>query len=287
MTTYHHPAGSMARPDVPGAAVWLDPGAAGWSRTGLRVLELSPDVPVTLDLPGTEAVVLPLAGSVTVGVAGVEHPLAGRASVFDGPSDALYVPPGHAPVLTGTGRVAVLTCRSDAIGEVQVVAPGDVAIEVRGRGAVTRLARTYTGGAGLRADRLLGVEVITPGGNWSSYPPHKHDVDTETETQLEEIYYFEIAGGDDVDGWGYCQVTASDERPIDVLAEVRTGDVVLVPHGWHGPAIAPPGFDMYYLNVMAGDGASREWLVSYAPSTGRILDSVSDAAVDPRLAGAG
>ncbi len=106
-----------------------------------------------------------------------------------------------------------------------------------------------------RADRLIAVEVLTPGGNWSSYPPHKHDEETGDESQLEEIYYFEVAG----DGPAYQRVYGSGPgREIDVCAEVGTGDVVLIPYGYHGPSMAAPGYHLYYLNVMAGPG-ERIW----------------------------
>ncbi len=104
----------------------------------------------------------------------------------------------------------------------------------------------------LDADRIIACEVLTPGGNWSSYPPHKHDEDRDGESVLEEIYYFEVANG----GPGYQRVYGTPERPIDVTTEVRTGEIVLVPHGWHGPSMAAPGYDLYYLNVMAGPGAA-------------------------------
>jgi 5-deoxy-glucuronate isomerase len=119
--------------------------------------------------------------------------------------------------------------------------------------------------------------VITPGGNWSSYPPHKHDEDRPgTESVLEEIYYFEVRG----DGaMAYQRVYGS----TDVLAEVRTGDVVLIPHGWHGPSMAVPGYDLYYLNVMAGPGAERAWLICDDPAHTWIRRTWEGQPVDPRL----
>ena len=102
------------------------------------------------------------------------------------------------------------------------------------------------------ADRLIAVEVLTPSGNWSSYPPHKHDEQSADESRLEEIYYFEVARG----GLAYQRVYSSGPgRDIDVCAEVGTGDVVLIPYGYHGPSMAAPGYDLYYLNVMGGPGS--------------------------------
>jgi 5-deoxy-glucuronate isomerase len=128
------------------------------------------------------------------------------------------------------------------------------------------------------ADRLIACEVLTPAGNWSSYPPHKHDEDRPGESVLEEIYYFEVDGP----GMGYHHVYGTPDRPIEVLAEVRTGDAVLVPHGWHGPSMAAPGYHLYYLNVMAGPG-ERAWRACDDPAHAWIRDSWTDAAVDPRL----
>jgi 5-deoxy-D-glucuronate isomerase len=101
---------------------------------------------------------------------------------------------------------------------------------------------------GFAADRLIAVEVLTPAGNWSSYPPHKHDEERDNqECALEEIYYYEVAQN----GFAYQRVYTSDpKRQIDLCVEVRTGDVVTVPHGYHGPSMAAPGYDLYYLNVM-------------------------------------
>jgi 5-deoxy-glucuronate isomerase len=134
------------------------------------------------------------------------------------------------------------------------------------------------------ADAIIACEVITPGGNWSSYPPHKHDETSDVESELEEIYYFEVAAGPQGQpGLAYHRVYGTAERPIDVLAEVRDRDVVLVPHGWHGPSIAAPGHDLYYLNVMAGPGPERAWRIVDDPAHAWIRDTWADEDVDPRL----
>jgi 5-deoxy-glucuronate isomerase len=166
-------------------------------------------------------------------------------------------------------------------------------VELRGAGNCSRQVHNFGTPAALEADRFIVCEVLTPAGNWSSYPPHKHDEEKDGETNLEEIYYFETrvapdgpaAAGSGVQGdaIGYQRVYASDERPIDVSAEVRTGDVVLVPYGWHGPAMAAPGYDLYYLNVMAGPGPVREWLISDDPHHGWIRQTWDGQDVDPRL----
>ncbi len=128
------------------------------------------------------------------------------------------------------------------------------------------------------ADRIIACEVLTPGGNWSSYPPHKHDEERDGESVLEEVYYFEVANG----GPGYQRVYGTPERPIDVLSEVRSGEIVLVPHGWHGPSMAAPGYDLYYLNVMAGPGA-RAWLIRDDPEHAWSGTRGRTRKIDPRL----
>ncbi|MGZ4604283.1 MAG: 5-deoxy-glucuronate isomerase, partial [Kineosporiaceae bacterium] len=130
------------------------------------------------------------------------------------------------------------------------------------------------------ADRLIAVEVLTPGGNWSSYPPHKHDEQRAAESALEEIYYFEVAGEH---GLAYQRVYSSGPvREIDVCAEVGSGDVVLIPYGYHGPSMAAPGYDLYYLNVMAGPG-ERVWRFCDDPRHAWIRGTWDGLDVDPRL----
>jgi 5-deoxy-glucuronate isomerase len=140
------------------------------------------------------------------------------------------------------------------------------------------------------------VEVLTPAGNWSSYPPHKHDQARPGEAVLEEIYYFEVGQGPggpggpdapdgaDTPGVGYQRVYSTDPaRPIDVLAEVRAGDVVLVPHGYHGPSMAAPGYDLYYLNVLAGPAEQRSMAFCDDPAHAWIRQSWDGQQLDPRL----
>ena len=158
-----------------------------------------------------------------------------------------------------------------------------VSVELRGAGAsLPRGPQLRRGRLGFEADRLIAVEVLTPGGNWGSYPPHKHDEVREGETELEEIYHYVVADGPSGPGLAYQHVYGTADRPIEVLTTVRTGDVVLVPHGWHGPAMAAPGYDLYYLNVMAGPG-ERAWRACDDPAHAWVKDAWRDAPVDPRL----
>jgi 5-deoxy-glucuronate isomerase len=230
--------------------------------------------------------------------AGHTAELSGRASVFAGPTDVAYAPAGSTLELTGTApasRIAVCAARVSRPdgSKFRHLSAADVPVELRGAGIASREVRNFGIPGVLDADAIIACEVVTPAGNWSSYPPHKHDEERAgLETELEEIYYFETqvegaaagapvpAGADPV---GYQRVYGTDERPIDVFAEVRTGDVVLVPHGWHGPAMAAPGYDLYYLNVMAGPGSTRAWLICDDPRHGWVRDTWSGRPTDPRL----
>jgi 5-deoxy-glucuronate isomerase len=230
----------------------------------------------------SEMLVLPLAGSCAVTCGGETLELAGRTSVFDGVTDFAYLPRNSTAVISGTGRFAVAGAVAER--DLPFRYGADVPVEPRGAGSCLRYVRNICMEATFDADKLLVCEVITPGGNWSSYPPHKHDKDRPgEESVLEEIYYFEIgksqigksqigaSGASGASGMGYMRAYSSDERPIDVLAEVRTGDQVLVPYGWHGPAMAVPGYDMYYLNVMAGP--ERQWLICDDPAHAWIRET--------------
>ncbi|WP_338692756.1 5-deoxy-glucuronate isomerase [Streptomyces sp. Q6] len=269
-----------------------------WRYTSLRVAVLDPGDTRSLEVAGWEHVVVPLSGGVRVAAVapdGKTHEarLAGRDGVFSGPTDTAYVPAGWRLTLraeTGPARVAVAGAlvAPDGGGHVfRHVAAADVPVESRGAGICSRQVRNFGTPDVLDAASLIACEVITPAGNWSSWPPHKHDVERPgEETALEEIYYFETQPTDTrgSDPVGYQRVYASDrDRPIDVLAEVRTGDVVLVPHGWHGPAMAAPNADLYYLNVMAGPGPERAWLICDDPAHAWVRDTWPDLPFDARL----
>jgi 5-deoxy-glucuronate isomerase len=259
----------------------VTPESAGWGYSSLKIISLEPQGSHRFETGSDEVIVLPLSGSVAVDVDDAHCELDGRASVFDGPTDVVYVGSGKAVSLrsAGGGRFALCGARTQSVLPLRYLAASQVPVELRGAGHSSRQVRNFGTPGSLDAAKIIACEVITPAGNWSSYPAHKHDETSDTESELEEIYYFEING----DGMGYHRVYGTPERPIDVLAEVRTGDVVLVPHGWHGPSIAAPGYHMYYLNVMAGPVAEREWRISDDPAHGWIRGSWVGQPVDPRL----
>ncbi|MCX6408627.1 MAG: 5-deoxy-glucuronate isomerase [Propionibacteriales bacterium] len=267
----------------------VTPKSAGWDHTGLKVLELAPGDSQTVTEDGHELLVLALSGSATVVVdvdgSQTSYDLAGRPDVWSGPSDVVYAPLGSAVTVTSAagGRFAIPTAAATARLEPAYLPAADVPVELRGAGQASRQVNNFGVPGVLEADRIIACEVLTPGGNWSSYPPHKHDEEREGETRLEEIYYYEVASGPSAPGVGYQRVYGHEQAEIDVLAEVRDGDVVLIPHGWHGPSMAAPGYDLYYLNVMAGPGDERAWLICDDPAHTWVRDTWADQPVDPRL----
>ncbi|NUR63198.1 MAG: 5-deoxy-glucuronate isomerase [Catenulispora sp.] len=256
------------------ADVDITPESAGWRYAGLWTAAFAGSH--TFFTAADEAIVLPLSGSCTVRVGGQEFLLQGRLDVFAGATDFAYVPRDSMVTLTANGglcRVAVPTARAEADLPFRYGARDGVPIEQRGAGSAARTVRNFCVPESFDTDRLLAVEVITPGGNWSSWPPHKHDENvggtggtggtegTEGgETAKEEIYYYE-------GGPAYQRVYSSAAGEIDVLREVVAGDVVLIPYGYHGPTMAMPGYDLYYLNVLAGAdrGARRSMAFSDDP----------------------
>ena len=280
-TGLHRPAGSLAEGDW---SVVLTPEAAGWQFSGLRAAALSAGGRLAFESESDEVIVLPLEGGFDVVADGASYHLAGRPSVWAGPSDFLYAPPGSALEVSSQvgGRFVVATARGEARFPVRYVPAGEVAIELRGAGACSREVRNFAAADRFEADRLIAVEVLTPGGNWGSYPPHKHDEVRAGETELEEIYHYVVGDGPSGPGLAYQHIYGTPDRPIDLLTTVRTGDTVLVPHGWHGPAMAAPGYDLYYLNVMAGPG-ERAWRACDDPAHLWVKDAWAGQGPDPRL----
>jgi 5-deoxy-glucuronate isomerase len=286
--------------------VVVDDRVEGWRHTALYAGRLGDGEERTFEARHREAIVVPLSGSVAVvcvNAAGEKHQadLAGRTDVFAGPTDVAYLPAGSETTIRAQGPARVALAVATTGGATDPAADRtpapfrhllatDVPVELRGAGQCSREVRNFGTPGVLDAQAIIACEVVTPSGNWSSYPPHKHDEERPgAETELEEIYYFEVQsdgtaqGATDTSPVGYQRVYGTGERPIDVLAEVRSGDVVLVPHGWHGPAMAAPGYDLYYLNVMAGPGPERAWLICDDPAHAWVRGTWDDQAVDPRL----
>jgi len=281
-------AGSTGRP---GVVTDVTPETAGWAWSGLLVQDLDAGARLRFDLTADEGGLLPLRGDVSLVVTTstgerTTVDLAGRAEIWHGPVDFAYLPLGSTVevVAGGTGaRVALTRARAERTLPLQVLRSEEVPTLLRGAGACSRQVHNYTIDSGVEVERMLVCEVYTPGGNTSGYPPHKHDTHSDVERELEEIYYFEVADTPGGPGMAYHRNYGTPERPIDVTAEVRTGDVALVPHGYHGPSMTLPGVDLYYLNVMAGPATDGVWLMTDDPAWAWLRESWEHQQVDPRL----
>ena len=263
----------------------VTPELAGWSFSGLRVLELPTGGGQAIDTGDDELLVLPLSGGCAVTCRGQRFQLEGRDSVFSNVTDFAYLPrDSHAEVVSERGgRFALPAARATRELPPRYGAADRVPVELRGAGPSSRQVNNFCSPEAFEAERLIAVEVLTPAGNWSSYPPHKHDEEHEGEVILEEIYYFEVAAGPSGPGFGYQRVYSSrHDRPIDLCAEVRSGDAVLIPYGYHGPSMAAPGYDLYYLNVMAGPG-ERAWRFRDDPAHTWVRSTWAEQPVDDRL----
>lgn len=295
--TLHRPYTGL-RDDV---VIALSPQDAGWEWTGLTVLALTGGRERVVRTGEHEVFVLPLKGGLTVEVGDSEgraeesFELTGRESVFSRVTDFLYAGRDSTLVLRSESDVEVAlpmarcsTRRPAAYGPAE-----DVPVEVRGSGTATRQVNNFgIPGVWDHAEKLICCELITPPGNWSSYPPHKHDASEPCPVVNEEIYYYRIAGPDQVtpsrDGVGYHRTYTGPEHqrarlaPLDELIEVRDHDTVLVPHGYHGPCMAAPGYPMYYLNVMAGPADERALVFCDDPDHNWVRDTWEDEDTDPR-----
>jgi 5-deoxy-glucuronate isomerase len=250
------------RPAADGISLAIDPARAGWRYLSFRALALGAGERLNLGGPGSETVVVILAGGglSVVTKLGAELNLEGRRTVFEGKPSAVYLPPDSRVQATanplGDGHVVLAIAEAPASGRDGVatapvlIGPRDVDVEIRGAGNATRRLHHIIKPE-FPADRLEVVEVYTPAGNWSSWPPHKHDVDDmPSEAVLEEIYYYQQRRVRD--GWAIQRLYRREGDVRDGLWAVRHGEVVLVTDGYH-PFVAAHGYDAYYLNALAGD----------------------------------
>lgn len=276
------PAGSSAHGRY---TVDVGPGRAGWAFCGLRVLVLGPGESETVATGDSELLVLPLAGAAAVAVDGADYALEGRKGVFSGVTDYLYVGRGEELTITSAqgGRFALPAAVAARDLPVAHYPKSQVRVDLRGAGDCSRQVNNYALNNGVETSHLLCCEVLTPGGNWSSYPPHKHDEHNEVERILEEIYYYEVRPGLNGSPGMALQRIYPSGHDIDVCAEVHSRDVVTMPHGYHGPSVAAPGYDLYYLNVMAGPAEDSTWLMTDDPAYTWIRDTWASQDVDPRL----
>jgi 5-deoxy-glucuronate isomerase len=268
-------------PDRQGATVRIDPadepgdlGGRGWQWISFSTHRLAADASFTRPGDDREVAVVVLDGNVSLAADGREMgEVGGRDSVFDpSPSPLLLVAPGSPVTVTARrdATIAVAAAPGGEIRETRLVDPAAVRVEARGAGQTARTVRHLLPPEA-RAGRLIVVEVLTPGGHWSSYPPHKHDTDEPpTERLLEELYYYRFRRPE---GFAFQRVYTSDGGLDQSLAPMD-GDVVLVPRGYH-PVAAAAGYDCYYLNVMAGP--VREWKFTLDPDHAWLMNRSPDA----------
>jgi 5-deoxy-glucuronate isomerase len=249
-------------PDATGCVLDITPQSAGWQRVGFRVHQLSAGQTAGGGEKSRETCLLVLKGTADITIE--THRFEGigsRSSVFDDAAPgAVYAPAGMHFKVIARDEVELAVC--SAPGEPgrapRAIDSREMPKVVRGTGTNTRHVRNVLP-EDRSADSLILVEVITPGAHWSSYPPHKHDTATPGgETALEETYYHRIKPSQ---GFAFQRVY-TDDRELDETMCVHDGDVVLVPRGYH-PVGAAHGYDLYYLNVMAGP--RRAWVIHNDP----------------------
>ena len=239
-----------------GCATRVTPRSAGWTYVGFELHRLKPGETVSAETGDREACLVWISGRGKAAAGGEAFgSLGGRGSPFDGVPAALYVPAGSDWSVTAESELELAVCTAPgkkAARPPRVIRAADLSKETRGKGTNTRYVTNILP-EDQPADSLLVVEVITPGGHTSSYPPHKHDRDDlPRESLLEEVYYHRL---NPRQGFAFQRVY-TDDRSLDEAMAVEDGDVVLVPKGYH-PCAACHGYDLYYLNVMAGP--KRTW----------------------------
>ncbi|CAN5518347.1 5-deoxy-glucuronate isomerase [soil metagenome] len=229
--------------------ITVDPMEAGWQFCSLTVIRLAAGTQWQGQSGPNEIALVPLSGSCTVASNGQEWTIGGRSSVTDGLSSSLYLPiaSDYSVVAIDALEIAICGSRAEQTFPARLIPAGDIEIEIRGAGNAARQINHIIKPE-FPAQRLLVVEVITPSGNWSSYPPHKHDVSQmPAEADLEEIYYYRI---DPADGFALQRLYTGDGR-IDEAWTIHDGDLLLVPEGYHAFTVAH-GYTGYYLNILAG-----------------------------------
>nr|WP_145157167.1 5-deoxy-glucuronate isomerase [Paenibacillus terrae] len=257
------------QPDENGRLLSITPESAGWEYVGFEAYRLEPGQTIEQETGDREVCLVLLSGLANVEAGGQSYERIGRRmSVFEPLAPyAVYVPAHDRFRLEAVTLTEVAVCSAPGQGrlEARLIPPEKIGVEQRGSGYTERTVRNILPEQE-EAESLLVVEVFTPAGHWSSYPPHKHDqLDLPHESLLEETYYHKVSPGQ---GFALQRVYTDDLSLNETLA-VKSGDAVLVPRGYH-PVSAPPGYDVYYLNVMAGpvriwkfhNDPQHEWLMT-------------------------
>jgi 5-deoxy-glucuronate isomerase len=235
----------------------ITPASAGWSYVGFGLYRLTPGETVAEPTGGTEVILVLVEGKARICSSEIDFgELGDRMDVFERkPPHAVYIPDNSDWSATAATPCTLAVCTAPGKGghSSRIIGPADIALTERGRGTNTRYIHAIAMEERDVADSLLVTEVYTPQGHWSSYPPHRHDEnDYPRMTYLEETYYHRLKPAQ---GFGFQRVFTEDGS-LDATLAVADHDVVLVPRGHH-PCAAPYGYEMYYLNVMAGP--IRKW----------------------------
>lgn len=255
----------------------VEPTSTGFQHLSFHVRRLAAGERLEAGTAGNELGLVMLGGRCRVESSrGAWEDVGGRANVFDGLPHTVYLPPETSFTATAQTGCEIAFCfsRAEQVHPARLVRPEEVEIEIRGGGNATRQINHILKPE-FAAHRLLLVEVYTPGGNWSSYPPHKHDAhNPPEEADLEEIYYYRI---DRPEGYAI-QKVYTDDRRLDETLTVRDGELVLIPEGYH-PVVAAHGYNVYYLNALAG--SARSMAASDDPDYAWVRQTWKDK--DPRL----
>jgi 5-deoxy-glucuronate isomerase len=245
-----------------GRVIHVTPKSAKWKYVGFDLWNTAQGKVAKGSDSKNETCLVFISGKGQVTVNGKDLGVIGeRMSPFEGKPWSVYVPPAEKWAVAAATDLVLAVCTSPARNKhpARVIAPDNLNVEVRGKGSNVRHVTNILPESDPMADSLLVVEVITPNGSTSSYPPHKHDRDNlPQESFLEETYYHRI---NPPQGFAFQRVY-TDNRKLDEAMAVEDGDVTLVPKGYH-PCATVHGYDLYYLNVMAGP--KRTWKFHNAP----------------------
>jgi 5-deoxy-glucuronate isomerase len=258
----------------------VQPVDAGWTYISFSVQTLLAGQSLSLAGDNQERALVPLSGSASVAADDREWKFGGRRSVFGGLGWCLYLPKDTPATLTALTDLEVAIAAAPATEKLSpvLVTPDDTDTELRGGGNASRQVNSLML-PDFPADRLHVIEVWTPGGNWSSYPPHKHEQDRDGEAELEETYYYRLRDADN--GWAVQRVY-SPERDFELTQPVRDGDLLLIPWGYH-TTVAAHGHDLYYLNVLAGPAPRRTLQAFQDPCLRAAQDAWPETGIDARL----
>lgn len=274
----------------PDVIVQVLPEQVGWKTIGFEVRKLNKGQSWNSTTAKKETALIVLSGTIAVeSNRGEWHGLGERNDVFGGLPYAVYFPPQTIFSISAArnAEFALASIPADKEFPASVISPGDVMVEIRGGDHATRQINNIIP-PGFPCQHLVVVEVYTPAGNWSSFPPHKHDnrrlnaAGELVEADLDEIYYYKL---DRPEGFALQRLYTSPESPLhqaargfDTALVVKNNDVVLVPEGFH-PVSSPPGYMTYYLNVLGG--SDQALTADDDPDYAWVKDSYQT--IDPRL----